>query len=797
MIHKIKSRSPVIEILLALLALFPLVYFTQAQLSLYITNLGFELWLPNNEITRISNGESLGQLLQAGDRILSIDGLDWSELVKQNGVSFSNYRTGDQIQIEIQRGDELRTISWTIPAIDRAEILYQLELSSWLLLPYIFWIFGVISLVLIRPRDRQRGLFSAFCFITGIWLAAGFISSQGIGYSSDIFHFGIWVNLPVCLQLTWEYPHPIKKLPNRVWWVMYLAAVTAGLLDILGYLPFRAWAFAGILTILGSGIILAFHYLLQPQLRGSIKLMLASFTVALLPALIYNFIIISPWIFLKTPLLLSIAYWSLGLLPVFFFYAIYHRQIGQLEVRTNQAISIITFGLLLILLAYLGTYIALKAVDQHVISGNQVILISVLAGMFGAALYPYFRDWLFRKVLGIPATHSEIFVSYSERISTTIDTSELVELLREQVFPSLLIRQAALLQIYPADAFHAEDHITQIFKINLSDADLPSYDQLTELLKRSGKFIHHIEDKNVPAYWAKVILPLRIEERLIGICLLGRRDPDDYYAPKELISLQGLMNITAMALIHIDQTRQLRALLQDDINRQENERARLALELHDQVLGQMAILAQSVGDTPEDDPFWDAYQHSVQQIRKIISGLRPPLLNFGLRSALEGLGDDLLPLADNELVVEILLPDSTYRYPSEVELHIFRMIQEACLNAILHGRASIISISGILDEHTIDLTITDNGIGFIRNEVSSLSHLIAHQHFGLVGMHERAVLIGGKLRIESEPGRGTRVQVTWVTNPDDILEDRSTIALPDQIISKSASRKDIAKQVAI
>ncbi len=800
MIHRIKSRWPLIEILLALLALIPLVYFTQAQLSLYITNLGFELWLPDNEITRISNENGRYQPLQAGDQVLSIDGVEWSDIIKQNGSLFSSYEPGDQIQVVILRSDQTQKILWTIPAIDRFEIINQFELSAWLILPFIFWIFGVISLVLIRPHDRQRSLFSAFCIITGIWLAAGFVSSQGIGYSSEIFHFGVWINLPVCLQLSWEFPRPIKKLPDRLWWLIYLLAGLAGLLDILGYMPARAWAIVGILTILGSSLLLAIHYIQQPQLRSTIKLLIAGFIFALLPALIYNFIVISPWVYLKTPLLLFVAYWSLGLLPAFFFYAIYHRQIGQLELRANQALSIITFIIILITLAYLATYVALNIVDQYVISGNQIILISVLAGMFSAGLYPLYRDWLFRKVLGIPATNSDIFVSYSERLSTTIDTAELVELLSEQILPSLMIRQAALLQLHPADAFRVEDHLTQIFKINISDQEIPSYEQLPELLKRSGKFIPHIEDRNVPAHWAKVVLPLRIEERLIGICLLGRRDPDDYYSPKELASLQALMNLTAMALVHIDQTRLLRALLQDDINRQENERAQLALELHDQVLGQMAILAQSVGDTPEDDPFWDAYQHSVQQIREIISGLRPPLLNFGLRSALDGLGDDLLPLSDNGLVVEVLLPDSIYRYPPEVEMHIYRMLQESCLNAVQHGRASTITITGVLDEHTIDLTISDDGTGFVRDEVSSLSHLIAHQHFGLVGMHERAVLIGGRLRIESEPGQGTRVHITWSTSLEDAKPDSATIIQPNQTDlqgSESASRKDISEQVAV
>jgi GAF domain-containing protein len=82
----------------------------------------------------------------------------------------------------------------------------------------------------------------------------------------------------------------------------------------------------------------------------------------------------------------------------------------------------------------------------------------------------------------------------------------------------------------------------------------------------------------------------RIGGKLIGIWLLGRRDPDDFYAQSEISVLQTISNQTAIALNNIAHAELLHALYQADIERQEKERAALARGLHDEVLNQLAVL---------------------------------------------------------------------------------------------------------------------------------------------------------------------------------------------------------------
>jgi signal transduction histidine kinase len=93
------------------------------------------------------------------------------------------------------------------------------------------------------------------------------------------------------------------------------------------------------------------------------------------------------------------------------------------------------------------------------------------------------------------------------------------------------------------------------------------------------------------------------------------------------------------------------------------------------------------------------------------------------------------------------------------ELYLFRIIQEACENALQHGQADTILISGRLDPQQIDLLIEDNGIGFDAAESLELSNLIAKEHFGLVGMVERAKLINAEIHLDSAPGAGTRIRI--------------------------------------
>jgi two-component system sensor histidine kinase DegS len=91
----------------------------------------------------------------------------------------------------------------------------------------------------------------------------------------------------------------------------------------------------------------------------------------------------------------------------------------------------------------------------------------------------------------------------------------------------------------------------------------------------------------------------------------------------------------------------------------------------------------------------------------------------------------------------------------------YRIVQEACENALKYAQGTSIHITGELSLDRIDIKVADDGIGFKDGVALRLDEMVANRHYGLAGMHERAELIGAVIRIESRPSEGTQVHILW------------------------------------
>lgn len=196
----------------------------------------------------------------------------------------------------------------------------------------------------------------------------------------------------------------------------------------------------------------------------------------------------------------------------------------------------------------------------------------------------------------------------------------------------------------------------------------------------------------------------------------------------------------------------------------EAERKRWARELHDEALQEIGALTTAL-DTAARQPDEDvlrmtvsrALEHaerSIEALRRMINELRPAAIDqLGLKAALEALADRLA--STGEVRVECVLdldgwPADAGGRPREVELTLYRLIQESLNNAIKHSGASRIDVRVTLDDGVLRATVRDNGAGFDPERVD--------RGFGLIGMRERMALADGRLVVESEPGRGTTVR---------------------------------------
>ncbi len=211
------------------------------------------------------------------------------------------------------------------------------------------------------------------------------------------------------------------------------------------------------------------------------------------------------------------------------------------------------------------------------------------------------------------------------------------------------------------------------------------------------------------------------------------------------------VRVAALALDVTARQRALEALL----TAQEEERGRISRDLHDQVgqsLTAMLLNIKRLEERPGEGKLGhlrELTSKTLEDVRRISRDLRPALLDeLGLEAALGRFARELA--AQSGVAIDVLarLPE---RSPRNVEVVIYRVVQESLTNVVRHAEAENASVIITAERERVHLIIEDDGKGF------DLAKLSTTDHVGLAGMRERLELLGGSLRIESTLGRGTTV----------------------------------------
>ncbi|MCI0395952.1 MAG: GAF domain-containing sensor histidine kinase [Chloroflexi bacterium] len=263
--------------------------------------------------------------------------------------------------------------------------------------------------------------------------------------------------------------------------------------------------------------------------------------------------------------------------------------------------------------------------------------------------------------------------------------------------------------------------------------------------------------------------------KLVGRLNVASVSTPRHFTEGELALLQGLADQAALAIqnarllgqVQAGQER-LRIMAQRVVSAQEDERRRLSKELHDeagQTLTALKInlglirnnlpdsadgLRQQLGDLLE----WT--EETMQRLRLLAYDLRPPALeSLSFHEAMENLTRDFAGRTGLAIHYEGQelppLPDTT-------AASLYRFVQEALTNVVKHAQAGEVQVELHLENQILTLGVSDNGRGFVVPEV--ISRASVSQNMGLAGMQERLELIGGQLKIDSRPGRGTRLVAT-------------------------------------
>ncbi len=216
------------------------------------------------------------------------------------------------------------------------------------------------------------------------------------------------------------------------------------------------------------------------------------------------------------------------------------------------------------------------------------------------------------------------------------------------------------------------------------------------------------------------------------------------------------------------------------IRAQEEERLRVSRELHDgpaqdvaNLMMETSIVERMVDMDPDDAKMnLQAHRRHLKEclhsIRQIIFDMRPMSLDeLGLVSAVEQLVRQL----HDRLMLEVQLSVDGAEIPvaPHVKIGLFRIIQEGLNNIIRHAKTKRASLRLLFTEAAISVLIEDNGCGFNLEEIPSNSDPEKPDdgHFGLLGMKERAVIIGAQFSVTSLPGQGTKVHLRLPLQPEE------------------------------
>ncbi|MEW6046186.1 MAG: histidine kinase [Bacillota bacterium] len=271
--------------------------------------------------------------------------------------------------------------------------------------------------------------------------------------------------------------------------------------------------------------------------------------------------------------------------------------------------------------------------------------------------------------------------------------------------------------------------------------------------------------------------PLAVKERRLGR-LVAVRAGEPPFSPEDATLLEAAANLVAIAVDNfrlfeeVREKERLRGqLLTRVMGAQEDERRRIARELHDSVgqslTGLMLRLDMAIAAVPEGNAELSRRLHNLrnlseatlEEVRRITYDLRPAALDdLSLADAVAWYARTHLEPAGISVVAETN-GCTDRRLPQTLETALFRVAQEALTNVLRHSGANRVRVRLACPpngDRAVELTVEDDGRGFDLDEVMNRPD---HPALGLAGMKERVELLGGTLSISTRPGAGTRIAV--------------------------------------
>jgi signal transduction histidine kinase len=392
----------------------------------------------------------------------------------------------------------------------------------------------------------------------------------------------------------------------------------------------------------------------------------------------------------------------------------------------------------------------------------------------------------------------EIFLALSKVSSVASNFEELLNLLVSLLVESVHPADAGIVYLYDdrhqqlvAEASYGYDRSNIKYSLRLREgapgrcyamhkpllfSTVEAVMEQTASLRPENLDCHAKLREGLPPTLSMVTIPLVAGENIFGVILLEHYKEHRPFSDADLLQLKALSSWISLIIddmqshLELKQSkRSYRELLGKFITTNEEERRKIAREIHDEVnqllLSVMLNLEDIEGALPAElvevrERLRVNRSHINQafdDLRELSFRLRPPALDeLGLPQALEWYVDSLSKEAG--LSITLRVSGLSQRRPAPVvEMELFRIAQEALSNVIKHARAASARVKLDLGKSRLVLLVEDSGTGFDPSALLNTSG--SNRSLGLLGMMERAELCGGTLKIDSSPGSGTRLRV--------------------------------------
>ncbi|MBI5301093.1 MAG: hypothetical protein HY868_03075 [Chloroflexi bacterium] len=660
-----------------------------------------------------------------GDVILTVEGVPFQKWQS---------REVENRAVEIRRGDQQLVLE--LPLLSLAQVNLPNLLSA-IFVTLTFWSVGVF-LVWRRFQQIQARLFFLMVQSVAMGLLL-FLAFPQLSYrpywmgvlSSIGFHLAgaLVVHYYLMFPVVLGSPRQRRLILIPTYTLMLVAL---GLRLSATDLGIRLTFFYNTIEISSAVILLVYSYLRRATSDGRRRLRLVVFgTVAsAIPSFLFYLL---PTIAGSTN---RMPVWMVGpfiiLSPLGYLVAIIRDNLFNIDRVLNRTLvyAILSFGILIL---YLGPFLLI----YRLAPGDWLAQMMIAAAL--TLLVGFTFEWSRTQVQrGVDRFFYGGWYDYP-RVVETISATLARTLAREQLAEVLTRQVADLMQLHDGDLWIGE----------LNDAP------------RSEK--------------AQFQFPLAFQNQVRAVWTIGARRDDEDWSNTDRRILHTLARQAEVALGNVllveilrRQLDEIRATQHQLLRSREDERARLARDLHDGPIQDLVGLNMQLGLmlTRDASPMESLptlrgeVRDLLSELRQVCAELRPPMLDtIGLGAALRVLADDWS--SQSHVPVRLDLPgDATLRaLPAHVAVNLYRLAQEALTNIARHAAARQVTLRLAWQGACLNLTLEDDGRGFVVP--TTLHNLVAQGHFGMAGMRERVELIGGTLAVESTPGKGTCVQVSW------------------------------------